>query len=36
MAFIDVPMRTVRMHGPLIKRFGKEFKYKALDVKKSN
>ncbi|OWO80393.1 phage tail protein [Photorhabdus luminescens] len=35
MAFIDVPMRTVRMYGPLIKRFGKEFKYKALDVKKA-
>ncbi|TDB48087.1 tail assembly protein [Photorhabdus luminescens] len=35
MAFIDVPMRTVRMHGPLIKRFGKEFKYKALDAKKA-
>ncbi|AXG42257.1 tail assembly protein [Photorhabdus laumondii subsp. laumondii] len=35
MAFIDVPMRTIRMHGPLIKRFGKEFKYKALDAKKA-
>ncbi|MGV7962044.1 tail assembly protein [Photorhabdus tasmaniensis] len=35
MAFIDVPMRTIRMHGPLIKHFGKEFKYKALDVKKA-
>ncbi|MCC8384076.1 MULTISPECIES: tail assembly protein [Photorhabdus] len=28
-------MRTIRMHGPLIKRFGKEFKYKALDAKKA-
>ncbi|EQB98661.1 tail assembly protein [Photorhabdus temperata] len=35
MAFIDVPMRTIRMHGPLIKYFGKEFRYKALDVKKA-
>lgn len=35
MAFIDVPMRTIRMHGPLIKHFGKEFKYKALDAKKA-
>ncbi|NHB95341.1 tail assembly protein [Photorhabdus stackebrandtii] len=35
MAYVDVPMRTVRMHGPLIKHFGKEFKYKALDVKKA-
>ncbi|MDE9458772.1 tail assembly protein [Xenorhabdus bovienii] len=33
MAFIDVPMRTVRFHGPLISRFGKEFKYKARDAR---
>ncbi|CDH24384.1 MULTISPECIES: tail assembly protein [Xenorhabdus] len=33
MAFIDVPMRTVRLHGSLISRFGKEFKYKAQDAR---
>ncbi|MBD2797743.1 tail assembly protein [Xenorhabdus sp. 18] len=33
MAFIDVPTRTVRLHGPLISRFGKEFKYKARDAR---
>ncbi|KMJ43679.1 phage tail assembly protein [Xenorhabdus khoisanae] len=26
-------MRTVRFHGPLISRFGKEFKYKARDAR---
>ena len=29
MAFIDVPIRTLRFHGPLIAQFGKEFKYRA-------
>ncbi|CDG90570.1 tail assembly protein [Xenorhabdus bovienii] len=33
MAYIDIPMRTVRLHGPLISRFGKEFKYKARDAR---
>lgn len=34
MAFIDVPIRTLRFHGPLIAQFGKEFKYRAHNVPK--
>lgn len=34
MAFIDVPMRKMIFHGPLIGRFGREFKYKAHNVPK--
>ncbi|MBC3377911.1 tail assembly protein [Serratia fonticola] len=34
MAFIDVPMRKMVFHGPLIGRFGREFKYKAHNVPK--
>ncbi|PHM63744.1 tail assembly protein [Xenorhabdus ishibashii] len=33
MAFIDTPVRTVRLHGTLISRFGKEFQYKARDAR---
>ncbi|XBS71163.1 tail assembly protein [Acerihabitans sp. KWT182] len=34
MAFIDVPMRRMVFHGPLISRFGREFKFKAHNSKK--
>ena len=34
MAFIDVPIRTLRFHGPLIAQFGKEFKYRAHNAPK--
>ncbi|UAN56965.1 tail assembly protein [Serratia sp. JSRIV004] len=34
MAFIDVPMRKMIFHGPLIERFGRDFKYKAHNVPK--
>lgn len=34
MAFIDVPIRTLRFHGPLISQFGKEFKYRAHNAPK--
>ena len=34
MAFIDVPIRTLRFHGPLIAQIGKEFKYRAHNAPK--
>ncbi|WP_418352642.1 tail assembly protein [Serratia fonticola] len=34
MAFIDIPMRKMVFHGPLIERFGRDFKYKAHNVPK--
>lgn len=34
MAFIDVPMRKMIFHGPLIERFGRDFEYKAHNVPK--
>jgi predicted phage tail protein len=34
MAFIEAPMRRMVFHGPLISRFGREFKYKAHNSKK--
>ncbi|UAN49688.1 tail assembly protein [Serratia sp. JSRIV002] len=34
MAFIDVPIRKMVFHGPLIERFGRNFKYKAHNVPK--
>ncbi len=35
MSLIEVPLRTVRFHGPLIKAFGREFKYRATTVPKA-
>src|SRR5471030_2722481 len=34
MSFIETPMRRMVFHGPLISRFGREFKYKAHNSKK--
>ncbi|BDH46381.1 tail assembly protein [Salmonella enterica subsp. enterica serovar Choleraesuis] len=34
MAFIDVPMRRMVFHGPLISRFGRKFEYKAHNALK--
>lgn len=34
MAFIDFPVRKMVFHGPLIERFGREFKYKAHSIPK--
>ncbi len=34
MAFVEAPMRQIIFHGPLITRFGREFKYKAHNSKK--
>ncbi|MBS3894896.1 tail assembly protein [Serratia marcescens] len=35
MAFIDTSLRTIRFHGPMIKTFGREFKYRAPTVPKA-
>ncbi|HIE4802293.1 TPA: tail assembly protein [Serratia marcescens] len=35
MSLIEVPLRAVRFHGPLIKAFGREFKYRATTVPKA-
>ncbi|MGS3334429.1 tail assembly protein, partial [Serratia marcescens] len=35
MAFIDTSLRTIRFHGPMIKVFGREFKYRAPTVPKA-
>ena len=35
MDFIDIPLRTIRFHGPMIKVFGREFKYRAPTVPKA-
>ncbi|BEM76409.1 tail assembly protein [Serratia marcescens] len=35
MGFIDVPLRTVRFHGPMIALFGREFTYRAPTVPKA-
>ncbi|AVN34584.1 tail assembly protein [Serratia marcescens] len=35
MAFINVSVRTVKFHGPMVKLFGREFKYRALTVPKA-
>ncbi|WP_261460451.1 tail assembly protein, partial [Serratia marcescens] len=35
MSLIEVPLRTVRFHGPLINAFGREFKYRATTVPKA-
>jgi predicted phage tail protein len=35
MAFIDTSLRTIRFHGPMIKIFGREFKYRAPTVPKA-
>ncbi len=34
MAFIEAPMRRIVFHGPLISRFGREFKFKAHNSRK--
>lgn len=34
MSFIDVPLRRMVFHGPLISRFGREFHYRAHHVPK--
>lgn len=35
MAFIDIPLRTVRFHGPMVGIFGKKFEYRAHNVPKA-
>ncbi|WP_213873603.1 tail assembly protein [Serratia marcescens] len=35
MSFIDVPLRTVRFHGPMVGIFGKKFEYRAHNVPKA-
>lgn len=35
MDFIDIPLRIIRFHGPMIKVFGREFKYRAPTVPKA-
>ncbi|CAI1124063.1 tail assembly protein [Serratia entomophila] len=35
MKLIEIPLRTVRFHGSLVKAFGKEFKYRATTVPKA-
>lgn len=34
MAFVEIPLRTLRFHGSLITEFGREFKYRAHNVPK--
>lgn len=35
MAFIEVPLRTVRFHGPMVDEFGPRFEYRAHNVPKA-
>ncbi len=35
MAFIEVPLRTVRFHGPMVDEFGPKFEYRAHNVPKA-
>ncbi|CAI2439747.1 Phage-related protein, tail component [Serratia marcescens] len=35
MAFIEVPLRTVRFHGPMVDEFGLRFEYRAHNVPKA-
>ncbi|CAI1973248.1 MULTISPECIES: tail assembly protein [Serratia] len=35
MSFIDIPLRTVRFHGPMVGIFGKKFEYRAHNVPKA-
>lgn len=35
MGFLEVPLRTIRFHGPMISVFGREFKYRAPTVPKA-
>ncbi|BEO71824.1 tail assembly protein [Serratia marcescens] len=35
MGFLEVPLRTIRFHGPMINVFGREFKYRAITVPKA-
>lgn len=35
MTFIDIPLRTVRFHGPMVGIFGKKFEYRAHNVPKA-
>lgn len=32
MAFVEIPIRKMVFHGPLINRFGREFQYRAHHV----
>lgn len=34
MAFVEIPLRTLRFHGSLITEFGREFKYRAHSATK--
>lgn len=35
MAYVNVSMRTVKFHGPMVKLFGRKFKYRAITVPKA-
>jgi predicted phage tail protein len=35
MTFIEIPLRTVRFHGPMVGIFGKKFEYRAHNVPKA-
>ncbi|HEJ6969164.1 TPA: tail assembly protein [Serratia marcescens] len=35
MAFVNVSIRTVKFHGPMVKLFGREFKYRAITIPKA-
>lgn len=35
MVFVNVSVRTVKFHGPMVKLFGREFKYRAITVPKA-
>lgn len=35
MAFIEVPLRAVRFHGPMVDEFGPKFEYRAHNVPKA-
>jgi predicted phage tail protein len=35
MSFIEVPLRTIHFHGPMVRLFGRNFKYRAHSVPKA-
>ncbi|HIF6625674.1 TPA: tail assembly protein [Serratia marcescens] len=35
MTFIEIPLRTIRFHGPMVGIFGKKFEYRARNVPKA-
>ncbi|BEM68578.1 tail assembly protein [Serratia ureilytica] len=35
MTFIEIPLRTIRFHGPMVGIFGKKFEYRAHNVPKA-